>query len=234
MSAAPSRHVVRHVVVASSVMVSILATVVALGGLAERPVDLARRVTEVPAVVVGGADTCERGREPPDVDRPPITPSVGRVTSAQVLSCPEAFDGLTVAYAGEVVGDLLPRDGGAWVQVNDDPYALDLGPLPTHGRFAGTNSSLAVWLPDELVGRIGGLGRYGRRGDVVRIEGAISRTDPDDGGGLTLRATDLEVLRPSEELPVPVEPVLLVLAAVSLAAAAAITLARVGDRRRRH
>jgi hypothetical protein len=67
-----------------------------------------------------------------------------------VTSCPAAYDGHRVTYVGELVGDLLRREGGAWVLVNDDDYALRVGPLPAHPELRGTNSGLSVWLPDPL------------------------------------------------------------------------------------
>ena len=39
---------------------------------------------------------------------------------------------------------------GAWVLVNDDAYALDVGPLQGHSQFRGGNSGLSVWLPAPL------------------------------------------------------------------------------------
>jgi hypothetical protein len=60
-----------------------------------------------------------------------------------------------------------------------------------------------VWLPDGLHERIEGVGRHERRGDVLLLEGAVFRADPDDGGGITLRADELEVLAPTVEIPEP-------------------------------
>src|SRR5690606_33486163 len=116
----------------------------------------------------------------------------GRVTSAQVVACPAAYDHLTVVFAGEVVGDLLRRRGGAWAQVNDDAYALEVGPLVGHRELDGFNSGLAVWFPDGLHEFIDEVGRPGVRGEVVLIEGTIRQSDPADGGGITLRAESVE------------------------------------------
>jgi hypothetical protein len=129
----------------------------------------------------------------------------GRITSELVLACPAAFDQARVTYVGEVVGDLLRRDGGGWVLVNDDDYALEVGPLPGHRDLRGTNSGLTVWLPDELAELIGGLGRPNQRGDLVQVSGRIVRADPADGGGLTLRADQLRVLEPARPVEEPLD-----------------------------
>lgn len=148
------------------------------------------------------------------------------VSSVMVQACPAAYDGTRVRYAGEVVGDLLMRDGGAWVLVNDDAYALQVGPLPAHGEHVGTNTGLTVWLPDELHSAVTGLGRPNRRGDVLAIEGRIARADPEDGGGLTLRATDVEVLAPSTTIAEPLDVPQLWFAIAMIVVAAGLWLLR--------
>lgn len=148
----------------------------------------------------------------PEAETPPGP--VGRVSSTEVLQCPRRFDGRLVTFVGEAVGDVLRRDGGAWVQLNDDAYGLEKGPLPGHREFAGTNSGLAVWLPDDLVDLVQRPGRRGVRGDVLQVEGFLRRVDPDDGGGLTIRATDGVLLSPARELDQPVHRSQMVVAGV--------------------
>lgn len=117
-----------------------------------------------------------------------------RVSSTQVYLCPVAYDQLRVTYVGEVIGDVLRRRGGAWVQVNDDRYALEVGPLVGNREGDGFNTGMSVWLPDGLHEQIEGVGRPGRRGDVIKIQGRVFRADPDDGGGVTIRAEGMTVL----------------------------------------
>ncbi|MDX1659464.1 MAG: hypothetical protein R3343_11640 [Nitriliruptorales bacterium] len=159
------------------------------------------------AMVAGVADavtpnllTCRRGRDEPD---PPPPAADARTTSAALVECPFRFDGETVTYVGEVVGDVLRRDGGAWVQLNDDAYALEVGPLPASGEFAGYSSGLSVWLPDGLADLAQRPGGPQWRGDVLQVEGVVHRVDDQDGGGLTIRAHAAQVLAPAEPLARP-------------------------------
>ncbi len=138
----------------------------------------------------------------------------GRISSTQVFLCPSAYDGLEVSYVGEVVGELLPRRGGAWAQINDDPYALETGPLVGHRERAGFNTGLSVWLPEELADRIEQPGRPALRGDVVLLTGTLLRADPDDGGGITLRATRMEHLAGPLEIEPPLHTLQLWVAVV--------------------
>lgn len=149
----------------------------------------------------------------------------GLATSAEVLTCPFSFDGLRVRYVGEVVGDVLQRDGGSWVLANDDAYALEDGPLTAAGTPRGTNSGLTLWLPDPLDDLADEPGRPDRRGDVLEVVGTVLRADPADGGGLTIRVEEARVLAEAAVVEVPVHW-RQVGAAVVLALLAAATLWR--------
>lgn len=159
-------------------------------------------------------------------------PTGGRIGSTQVHACPRAFDGLEVAYAGEVIGEVLPRRGGAWAQVNDDVYALEVGPLVGHRERAGFNTGLSVWLPDPLPEEIDGVGRPGQRGDVILVHGTLLRADPEDGGGITVRAKSVEVLDPARAVEDPLHVVQAIVAAVlALLAVTALVWSRQARRR---
>lgn len=156
--------------------------------------------------------TCQRtlGDQPTRVtidERPPQP--LGLVRSSEVVACPQTFDpggrgGPPVQFLGEVVGDVLQRDGGAWVLMNDDVYALEHGPLPAHEQLSGSNAGLTVWLPADAIDLDSVQpGRPNRRGDVLLVVGAIHRADPADGGGLTLRASLAEVVAAAEAAPQP-------------------------------
>ncbi|MTV26570.1 hypothetical protein FTX61_14270 [Nitriliruptoraceae bacterium ZYF776] len=187
------------------------------------------QVDGVPALDAPATDgACRRGvdDEPHTDPMRPFRPG-GRVSADQIHACPQAYDGHRVRYAGEAVGDLLRRDGGAWVQVNDDDYALQVGPLGRHEELRGFNTGIPVWLPDPLPDVVGDVGRPGRRGDVLLIDGVVRRADPDDGGSLTLRADRVEVLAPAVDTPEPLHTVQAIVAAVlAVAAAGALLWAR--------
>lgn len=191
------------------------------------------RVDGVPPLFSDEVITCTRrqGDETADDLRAQFTDG-GRVSATQVYACPQAFDQRIVVYAGEVVGELINRDGGVWAQVNDDAYALEVGPVVGHREHAGFNTGLSVWLADGLHESISDVGRPARRGDVVLVSGTLMRADPDDGGGVTLRAERLEVLAPSVAVDVPIHT-LQVVVAIALATAAAGALAWSRSRNRR-
>ncbi|MDX1509819.1 MAG: hypothetical protein R3249_00585 [Nitriliruptorales bacterium] len=160
--------------------------------------------------------TVERcGRTLPDQPALPDTDGVrdfGRVSSTAVVECPDLFDQQSVVYVGEVVGDILRRDGGAWVLVNDDDYALEVGPAGSSAELRGANSGLSVWLPGDMADELGRPGGPGWRGDVIQLSGIIHRVDELDGGGLTLRASTMHVVAPAAAADTPVNRAQLALA----------------------
>jgi hypothetical protein len=100
------------------------------------------------------------------------------VTSNELYDCPQLYDGQVVRYRGEVVGAVLRRDGGAWVQLNDDVYAETLGPLPSHRDYRGGNAGVGAFIPPELVDDIRFVGGPQFEGDVLEIAGTFHRVDP--------------------------------------------------------
>ena len=129
------------------------------------------------------AATCDTG--------PHATP---RLVSGVAFEGPDRFDGQRVVVIGEVVGDVLGRRTGSWIQLNDDAYALDHGPLAATGVPAGTNSGVAVWLPKELTPVALQPGRATHRGTILLVTGTFLRADPADGGGTAVRADHVELL----------------------------------------
>ncbi|MBY5162585.1 hypothetical protein [Salsipaludibacter albus] len=175
------------------------------------------------------AITCERtlpdavDAAEEEAEEEAAAPPLGRVQSSEVLACPDAFDQVVVDYVGEVVGDVLRRDGGAWLLVNDDAYALESGPLAAHDAHDGANQGLAVWLPTEFLDLVDEPGNASRRGDVIEVVGRIHRADPLDGGGLTLRASSAELVRDAEPAGAAINrPQALVAVLMTLAAFAVV------------
>ncbi|MDX1621032.1 MAG: hypothetical protein R3320_08580 [Nitriliruptorales bacterium] len=185
-----------------------------------RPLAPSEAIVEgVANVVTHDLLTCRRGMDDPDMPRPAAD---ARATSDALVECPFRFDGETVTYVGEIVGDVLRRDGGAWVQLNDDAYALEVGPLPAGGEFAGYSSGMSVWLPGDLADLAQRPGGPQWRGDVLRVEGVVHRVDDQDGGGLTIRAHSAQVLAPAEPLARPFHTAQAVVAGVLVVLAAGV------------
>jgi hypothetical protein len=223
MRARDRRRVRWPVLLVLAVLAALLTLTSTLERAAPRAPSSAPGVTDLPAPLLDEPVRCTRTDERARIDelRRELRPD-GRLTSEIATACPRLLDRRAVVYIGEVVGDVLRRDGGAWVQVNDDAYALEVGPFGAHRERLGSSAGLAVWLPDGLHEQLGAPGRHGRRGDIVRIEGVLWRADPGDGGGMSVRADTLTVLERSVATAEPVDRVLVgaALSAALLALAA--------------
>ncbi len=140
------------------------------------------------------------GREREEVD----FSTVVRVDSNALYDCPGTFDGSLIRYRGEVVGDVLRRRDGAWVQLNDDIYAGDAGPLPAHRDFRGGNAGVGVFIPADLADQISFVGGPRFHGDLLEVVGVFHRVDPVATEVTVIRAQDGIVARPGrpfEDVP---------------------------------
>lgn len=173
----------------------------------------------------------------PTVDSCPArSPGAGRpatVTAAALLECPAAYDGAAVAFTGEVVRAVLRRGDRAWVQLNDDPYALTLGPLPAHRSAVGGNSGIPVSIPAAVADQVTHVGDYRHRGDLLRVTGTFRRADPADGGGPAIQADTAAIERPGGTVQRPAGSRRVAVATGMAAAALGLALVGHVSRRRR-
>ena len=96
------------------------------------------------------------------------------VSSAQLIDNAQRYDGKTVTYAGEVIGDVMARGEYAWVNVHDGQYAI------------------GIWLPKKLTAAILYTGSYKAKGDWIEVSGTFHRVCNEHTGELDIHATNLK------------------------------------------
>lgn len=197
----------------------VVAVVVAAAGALLPPPD-PRSIPEDRAA--GESAPCPVARESVARVAPPVATEPIAVTSTELLECPSLFDGQPVVYEGEVVRAVLRRGDRAWVQLNDDPYGVEIGPLPRHLTTAGANSGMAVSIPAADAARIDHVGNARAWGDRVRAVGVFLRADPADAGGPAIQAHTVEITAVGETVDPRVTPARLVVALLLAAAAVAM------------
>ena len=94
----------------------------------------------------------------------------GGVGSNDLIEDASGYDGLEVAFSGEVIGDILNARDHVWLNVSD-----------------GSNA-VGVWVDRNLASEIQVAGRYGQRGDAVRVTGDFHRACPEHGGDFDIHA----------------------------------------------
>jgi len=97
-----------------------------------------------------------------------------RVSSADLIGNIREYDGKTIIYAGEVIGDIMVRGEHAWVNVHDGQQAV------------------GIWLPKKMTEAILYTGSYKEIGDWVEITGTFHQICKEHGGEFDIHATRLK------------------------------------------
>jgi hypothetical protein len=124
------------------------------------------------------------------------------VDSASLVENARAWDGRSVTFTGEAVGEMMARGDRAWIHLNDDAYMWKN--IEEGAVLGGYNSGHAVWTPTGKARLISFFGDYKHEGDIVRVTGTFHAACPDHGGDMDIHADDLAVVRPGH----PVDHVL--------------------------
>ena len=98
----------------------------------------------------------------------------------------EHYDGTTVVYQGEVVGDVMVRGDHAWVNIKDEAIAL------------------GIWCKATDIRDLNYRGSYKYGGDIVQIKGIFHRSCAEHGGDLDIHAEEVIKLYEGHALMHPV------------------------------
>jgi aspartyl/asparaginyl-tRNA synthetase len=102
------------------------------------------------------------------------------VSSAELIVNAKQYDGKTVTYQGEAVGDIMRRGDYAWVNLNDG------------------NAAIGVLVKKTDLADITYLGSYRAKGDVVEVVGIFNRSCPEHGGDLDIHAQEIKKIIPGK------------------------------------
>lgn len=98
------------------------------------------------------------------------------ISSSELINNAKQYDGKTVTYSGEVIGDVMLRGNFAWVNINDG------------------NNALGVWMSAGLAKEINFTGNYKSLGDSLEITGVFHRSCLEHGADLDIHAQSLRKL----------------------------------------
>lgn len=215
MTANPGQLTTRQAVLGGLAILAILAGILAaLGLLLDRDAQIEPLQGPADPEELVGPQGC------PEPGDPSVT-----ITADALIECPRTYDQQIVRYRGEAVRAVLPRGERAWVHLNDDPYALDLGPLPAHRLAVGANSGIPVSIPLDVADDITHVGDAHHQGDILDIEGVFHRAHPADGGGPAIQARTATIHQTGRRVARPVSPPLILTAITVAMIALASTIA---------
>ncbi len=144
--------------------------------------------------------------------------AAGLVDSATLISKARHYNARIVTYRGEVVGDIMARDAGVWLNINDDDYSRQ----GQEFKLAGYNQGLSVLAPQGTEKQVTRAGNYAWRGDYVEVTGVFHRSSPKHGGEMFIQASSVEVIKPGFRLVTAPTGKRVLAAAVLLSIAAAL------------
>jgi hypothetical protein len=136
------------------------------------------------------------------------------LTSGELVENARAWDGKTVSFTGEAIGDAMHRGSMAWIHLNDDAYMWRN--IEEGATLGGYNSGHAVWLAADLADEIRFFGDFKHEGDVVEVTGVFSAACPEHGGDMDIHATALRIVRPGHAVQQVVSPSRLIAAGLML------------------
>ncbi|MFA5156475.1 MAG: DNA-binding protein [Candidatus Omnitrophota bacterium] len=110
------------------------------------------------------------------------------VSSTELINNAKQYDGQTVVYSGEVIGDVMQRGEFVWINVNDG------------------SSAIGIWVAKDLAKDIVYTGNYKFLGDTVEIEGVFHRSCPEHGGDLDIHADSLRKVKAGTAVEEKINP----------------------------
>jgi hypothetical protein len=114
------------------------------------------------------------------------------VGSSALVENPLPWDGKTILFTGEAIGEAQVRGRMAWIHLNDDAYMWRN--LEEGASLGGYNTGQAVWASATEAGRISFFGDYKHEGDVVTAQGRFNAACREHGGDMDIHATGLTVV----------------------------------------
>jgi len=97
------------------------------------------------------------------------------ISSEALIKNALEYDGKTVVYEGEIIGDIMKRGPYAWINVKEG------------------KSAIGIWIHRSLLQDVVYTGSYKSRWDTVEVTGIFHRACPEHGGDLDIHAKALSV-----------------------------------------
>jgi hypothetical protein len=152
-------------------------------------------------------------------NKPDSTELVNKMNVQGDISKGLFWNGKSVTFHGEAIGEVMVRGDYAWIHLNDDAYMIKN--VEEGAKLGGYNSGIAVWIPAGLTKQIDTYGDYQHEGSIVEVKGVFNGACKEHGGDMDIHATSLALLRPGHVVVDPV-PAWKIALAVVLAAVAGL------------
>ena len=98
------------------------------------------------------------------------------ITGERLNAEGEQHNGKIIAFQGEAIGDIMKRGEYAWVNLKEGDFLI------------------GVWMTYKDAKKIKYIGRYGSKGDCLRIEGIYNENCPEHFGEKDIHAINVEII----------------------------------------
>ncbi|MBU3146159.1 hypothetical protein [Clostridium sp. CF012] len=96
------------------------------------------------------------------------------------------IDNTKITLNGEAIGESMNRGKYSWVNISD-----------------GSNA-MGIWIKNEQVKSIKNFGKYGYKGDTLRINGTFNRACLEHGGDMDIHASSVEIIEVGGKVIIPI------------------------------
>ncbi len=110
------------------------------------------------------------------------------LSSTELINNAKEYDGKSVVYTGEVIGDVMVRGDFVWVNLNDGENAI------------------GIWLDKETAKEIQFTGSYRAKGDRLEVTGVFHRACIQHGGDLDIHAQGIRKMTPGQPVERELNP----------------------------
>jgi hypothetical protein len=110
------------------------------------------------------------------------------IPSADLIEHAKDYDGKTVVYEGEVIGDIMNRGNFVWLNVNDGANAV------------------GIWSAKQICQEVTSAGNHKNKGDRIKVTGLFRRSCPEHGGDLDIHAESIRMVSAGKPLQEAVDP----------------------------
>ncbi|MCB2295516.1 hypothetical protein LGK95_18705 [Clostridium algoriphilum] len=95
---------------------------------------------------------------------------------SQLIENSKKIDNSKITLKGEAIGECMNRGEYSWVNISDGSTAM------------------GIWIKSKQVQSIKTFGKYGYKGDIVKINGTFNRECKEHGGDMDIHASTVEII----------------------------------------
>ncbi|MCM8791849.1 MAG: DNA-binding protein [Candidatus Omnitrophica bacterium] len=99
------------------------------------------------------------------------------ISSKELINQAQCYDGKEIVYKGEIIGEMMCRKKGCWVNISDRDFGI------------------GVWIPSKIRFNPKYTGSYKSKGDVVEVKGIFNYSCKEHFGELDIHAQQIKLIK---------------------------------------